>query len=189
MKTSAKIGGIVAAVMLAVSGASFAAEQVNPYVHSSSGDIVKNSTGLCWRTGFWTPALAEALGVNGAGCACDADILDAAACKAVEEPAPAKAAEKARRTADKDTPTSGDTRTSSDGNQPKKKNKLTYKEQKELEQIEKDLQSLNEEKAALEKSLSDGSLPYDKLQKASERIGEILALTEEKENRWLELSC
>ena len=101
----------------------------------------------------------------------------------------AKAAEKARRTADKDTPTSGDTRTSSDGNQPKKKNKLTYKEQKELEQIEKDLQSLNEEKAALEKSLSDGSLPYDKLQKASERIGEILALTEEKENRWLELSC
>ena len=50
--------------MLAVSGASFAAEQVNPYVHSSSGDIVKNSTGLCWRTGFWTPALAEALGVK-----------------------------------------------------------------------------------------------------------------------------
>ena len=33
MKTSAKIGGLVAAVMLAVSGASFAAEQVNPYVH------------------------------------------------------------------------------------------------------------------------------------------------------------
>ena len=66
MKTSAKIGGIVAAVMLAVSGASFAAEQVNPYVHSSSGDIVKNSTGLCWRTGFWTPALAE-------GIECDAD--------------------------------------------------------------------------------------------------------------------
>lgn len=100
MKTSAKIGGLVAAVMLAVSGASFAAEQVNPYVHSTSGDIVKNSTGLCWRTGFWTPALAEALGVNGDGCACDADILDAAACKAVEEPAPVKAAEKVTFSAD-----------------------------------------------------------------------------------------
>lgn len=86
-------------------------------------------------------------------------------------------------------PDSGNTQSVHDDGMQKKKNKLTYKEQKELEQIEKDLQSLNEEKAALEQSLSDGSLPYDKLQKASERIGEILALTEEKENRWLELSC
>lgn len=90
MKTSAKIGGLVAAVMLAVSGASFAAEQVNPYVHSTSGDIVKNSTGLCWRTGFWTPALAEALGVNGDGCACDADILDAAAARLLKNPRPSR---------------------------------------------------------------------------------------------------
>ena len=100
MKTSAKIGGVVAALMIAASGATFAAEQVNPYVHSTSGEIVKNSSGLCWRTGFWTPALAEALGVNGDGCACDADILDANACKVVEEPAPAKAAEKVTFSAD-----------------------------------------------------------------------------------------
>lgn len=100
MKTSAKIGGLVAAAMIAASGASLAADQVIPYVQSSSGQVVVNSTGLCWRTGFWTPALAEALGVNGAGCACDADILDAAACKAVEEPAPVKAAEKVTFSAD-----------------------------------------------------------------------------------------
>lgn len=76
MKTSAKLCGIAAALLLAASFNASAAEAVNPYVHSSSGQIVKNSTDLCWRTGFWTPALAEAMGVDGAGCACDADILD-----------------------------------------------------------------------------------------------------------------
>ncbi len=68
---------------------------------------------------------------------------------------------------------------------PKKK-KLTYKEQKELEQLEKDLEALAAEKAELEASL--GSLPFDKLQAASERIGQIIELTDEKELRWLELS-
>ena len=68
------------------------------------------------------------------------------------------------------------------------KRKLTYKEQKELEQIEKDLEALAAEKAELEAALSSGSLPFDKLQHASERIGQILEETEEKEMRWLELS-
>ena len=68
------------------------------------------------------------------------------------------------------------------------KRKLTYREQKELEQIEKDLEALAAEKAGLESSVSSGKLGYDDLRKASERIGEIINLTEEKENRWLELS-
>ena len=68
-----------------------------------------------------------------------------------------------------------------------KKRKLTYKEQKELEQLENDLESLATEKAALEESLNSGVLPYEELQKASERIGEILILTDEKELRLLEL--
>ena len=70
---------------------------------------------------------------------------------------------------------------------PAKKRKLTYKEQKELEQLEKDLESLAAEKAALEESLNSGTLPYDQLQKASERIGQILEETDEKELRLLEL--
>ncbi len=70
--------------------------------------------------------------------------------------------------------------------EPPKKKKLTYKEQKELEQIEKDLEALATEKAELEASLN--TLPYDKLQEASERIGQIIELTDEKELRWLELS-
>ena len=70
--------------------------------------------------------------------------------------------------------------------QPKKK-KLTYKEQKELEQLEKDLEDLANEKAELEASLNSGTLPFDQLQQASERIGQILNLTDEKELRLLEL--
>ena len=71
--------------------------------------------------------------------------------------------------------------------QPAKKRKLTYKEQKELEQLEKDLESLTAEKAELEEKLNSGTLPYEYLQKASERIGEIMELTDEKEFRLLEL--
>ena len=70
---------------------------------------------------------------------------------------------------------------------PAKKRKLTYKEQKELEQLEKDLEALALEKTELEESLNSGTLPYDQLQKASERIGQILEETDEKELRLLEL--
>ena len=71
---------------------------------------------------------------------------------------------------------------------PAKKKKLTYKEQKELEQIEKDLEALAAEKAELEAALSSGTMPFDDLQAASQRIGEIIDETDEKEMRWLELT-
>ena len=100
MKTSAKLCGIAAALLLGASFSAAAAEAVSPYVHSSSGQIVQNSTDLCWRTGFWTPALAEALGVEGDGCACDGDILNKQACTAVQAPVAVKAAEKVTLSAD-----------------------------------------------------------------------------------------
>ena len=71
---------------------------------------------------------------------------------------------------------------------PAKKKKLTYKEQKELEQIEKDLEALSAEKEQLEVQLSGGELPFDRLQAASERIGQIMEETDMKEMRWLELT-
>ena len=70
---------------------------------------------------------------------------------------------------------------------PAKKRKLTYKEQRELEQLEKDLEALAAEKADLESQLNSGTLPFDQLQKASERIGAIIDETDEKELRLLEL--
>ena len=57
-----------------------------------------------------------------------------------------------------------------------------------MEQLEKDLDDLAAEKTALEESLGSGTLPFDKLQEASERIGAIISETDEKELRWLELS-
>lgn len=74
-----------------------------------------------------------------------------------------------------------------DADKPAKKKKLTYKEQKELEQIETDLDTLGKEKAGLEQSLASGTLPYDKIQEVSARFGEVKDLMDEKEMRWLEL--
>ena len=74
------------------------------------------------------------------------------------------------------------------GQTPSKKRKLTFKEQREFEQLEKDLEALAVEKAELEAALNSGTLPYEQLQQASERIGQIIEETDEKELRWLELS-
>ena len=71
----------------------------------------------------------------------------------------------------------------------KAKTKLTWKEQKEMEKIEKDLKELGDEKAELEAKLNNGSLPYEEIVKASERISAIMALTDNLEERWLELEC
>ena len=68
------------------------------------------------------------------------------------------------------------------------KKKLTFKEQRELEQLEKDLEALAEEKGMLEEQLSKGDMDFARLQEASERIAQIIDLTDEKEMRWLELS-
>ena len=70
---------------------------------------------------------------------------------------------------------------------PAKKKKLSFKEQRELEQLEKDLEVLAAEKAGLESQLSSGTLPYEQLQAASERIACIIDETDEKELRLLEL--
>lgn len=69
-----------------------------------------------------------------------------------------------------------------------KKRKLSYKETRELEQIELDLVSLGDEKKELEEKLSGGSLPYEQIAEISARYEEVKALLDEKELRWLELS-
>lgn len=68
------------------------------------------------------------------------------------------------------------------------KKRLTYKEQKELEQIETEMDSLTSERNSLEESLSSGQLSGDALQSASVRIGEVISRLDELEMRWLELS-
>ena len=68
------------------------------------------------------------------------------------------------------------------------KRKLSFKEQRELEEIERDLSSLAQERATLEEELSAGNADYNRLTEISQRIEEIIALIDEKEMRWLELN-
>ena len=66
--------------------------------------------------------------------------------------------------------------------------KLSFKEKREFEQLEADIAALEAEKAGLTDQISSGTLPYDKLQEASQRIGAINEDLDMKEMRWLELS-
>lgn len=66
--------------------------------------------------------------------------------------------------------------------------KLSFKEKRELEMIEKEMPQLEEEKKKLETDMSTGTLSFDTLQQHGQRIAEIVGLLEEKEMRWLELS-
>ena len=69
-----------------------------------------------------------------------------------------------------------------------KKKKLSWKEARELEALDKEIPELENEKASIEEKLSSGTLSSDEIIKASNRYSEIKALLDEKELRWLELS-
>ena len=69
-----------------------------------------------------------------------------------------------------------------------KKKKLSWKEARELEALDKEIPELENEKASIEEKLSSGALSSDEIIKASNRYSEIKALLDEKELRWLELS-
>jgi ATP-binding cassette subfamily F protein uup len=68
------------------------------------------------------------------------------------------------------------------------KRKLSYKEQREFELLEKELAKLEVEKKEISEKLISAKLPFEELKKLSERIAEITVLIDEKELRWLELS-
>lgn len=74
------------------------------------------------------------------------------------------------------------------GGGPQKKRKLSYKEQRELEQLEKDMEMLNAEKSEIETKLSGATTDYTEITKLTERFAELKELLDEKELRWLELS-
>ena len=57
-----------------------------------------------------------------------------------------------------------------------------------MELLETEIATLEAEKKSLEEQLSSGSLPLDTLTRNSVRIGEVIALVDQKSMRWLELS-
>lgn len=68
------------------------------------------------------------------------------------------------------------------------KRKLSFKEQRELETIERELKELGEERKTLEVELNAGTANYNRLTEISKRIEEIIELIDLKEMRWLELN-
>ena len=68
------------------------------------------------------------------------------------------------------------------------KRRLSFKEKRELEELEKQMPLLEEEKAQLEALLSGGATLPDEIAKASARYKEVQEALDEAEMRWLELS-
>ena len=71
---------------------------------------------------------------------------------------------------------------------PPRKKRLSYKEQREFEQLEADLERLNAEKAEIESLVAAGTADYGQIRTASERYEALKAELDAKETRWLELS-
>ena len=68
------------------------------------------------------------------------------------------------------------------------KRRLSFKEKRELEELEKQMPLLEEEKAQLEALLSGGATLPDEIAKASARYKQVQEALDEAEMRWLELS-
>ncbi len=100
----------------------------------------------------------------------------------------AEEAARARAIAEKQAKQQAATKPATDTPTNTHRKKLSYKEQRELEQLEAEIPQLEAEKSALEAQLSAGTLSHEELSSAATRIGEIINTLEEKEMRWLELS-
>ena len=71
---------------------------------------------------------------------------------------------------------------------PVEKRRLSYKEKREFELLEKELPELAAKKEVLQNELNKPDLPYERLQEVSASLVSITNELDEKELRWLELS-
>ena len=70
----------------------------------------------------------------------------------------------------------------------KNKNKLTFKEKRELEDLENEIPRLEQEQVNIETELSSGTLTNDELLEKSRKISLIIEELDKKSFRWMELS-
>ena len=73
-------------------------------------------------------------------------------------------------------------------NNPQQKRKLTFKEKRELEQLEKDIEALEVEKKQIEEALCGGTTSVEEITTMSKRLPVLNDELDEKSMRWLELS-
>jgi len=66
--------------------------------------------------------------------------------------------------------------------------RLSYKEKRELEQLEREITALEEEQRLLEEQLCSGTLSVEELTEKSKRLPLLKEELDEKGMRWLELS-
>ena len=66
--------------------------------------------------------------------------------------------------------------------------KMSYKEKREYEQLEKDIEALEAEQKAIEEALCSGNLSIEELTEKSKRLPQLKDELDEKSMRWLELS-
>ncbi|MBQ9357411.1 MAG: ABC-F family ATP-binding cassette domain-containing protein [Prevotella sp.] len=66
--------------------------------------------------------------------------------------------------------------------------KLTFKEKREFEQLEKDIAALEEEKKHIEEALSSGTISVEQITTLSKRLPALNDELDEKSMRWLELA-
>ena len=78
---------LVLALLAGIGFSAVAQERV--YVIDQRNVVAKSGFGLCWRTGYWTPAAAAK---DAAGCECDKDLLPKEACAPAAEKSAAPAA-------------------------------------------------------------------------------------------------
>ncbi len=105
-------------------------------------------------------------------------------CVRQEEKEAKAAAEEAKRIAE--------AKAGADSDRPLKqkterKPKLTFKEKREMEALEVELESLSNEKEELESAMSSGAMSVDEITKAGARIQEVIDRIDEAEMRLLEL--
>ena len=70
----------------------------------------------------------------------------------------------------------------------REKVKMSFKEKREFEQLEKDIAALEDEKKNIEEALSTGTLSVDQITEMSKRLPALNDELDEKSMRWLELS-
>lgn len=68
------------------------------------------------------------------------------------------------------------------------KRKLTFKEKREIEQLEQDIERLETEQKALEQDFASGTLSVEEITEKSKRLNSLKKELDEKSMRWLELS-
>jgi ABC transport system ATP-binding/permease protein len=69
-----------------------------------------------------------------------------------------------------------------------KQKKLSYNEKREFDALQKEVLNLEDERRLIYEQLNTNDLPFEELEKLTNRINDINFLIDEKELRWLELS-